>query len=445
MDIEINENNRWRDLKNIFERDTQFKGPNFAPSEELTNCYLEQAKVLVIGAGGLGCEILKNLALSGVKDIHVIDLDTIDLTNLNRQFLFRQDDVGKFKSEVAAKFIMNRVPGCKVTAHVGRIEQKTDSFYKEFQIIISGLDNVGARRWLNSLVHGLCEFDDNNQPIPENQILLIDGGTEGFKGQARVIKPFQTACYECTLGTLPNQETYNICTIANTPRTPAHCVAYAYLIEWKKQFPDKKLDKDSIEDMQWVFQTALQRAQQFNIEGVDYMMTMGVVKNIIPAIASTNAIIAAACVNEAVKAITDCSYVVQDYFQYMGNEGYLLIFFLILNYFFRLHTLTFKYEKNPNCFICSNTPIKIKISKNMLLKDFQKLLQSKPYEFLDPSLTGQDGRLIIPVVMRDLHKEKLEMTFDQLAQQNIYKEGEIIYITDQKIHSVAKVIVSFDD
>ncbi len=86
--------------------------------------------------------------------------------------------------------------------------------------------------------------------------------------------------------------TFPICTIANTPRLPEHCIQWASTIQWPLFFPDTKVDGDNPEHIQWIQDCATKRAQEFHISGVTYSLTQGVVKNIIPAIASTNAIIA---------------------------------------------------------------------------------------------------------------------------------------------------------
>jgi len=101
-------------------------------------------------------------------------MDTIDISNLNRQFLFRRADVGKFKAEVAARFVESRVDGVSITPHCCRIQDFDADFYRQFQLVVCGLDNIDARRWLNAMLVSIAEEGDADSLIP-----LIDGGTEG--------------------------------------------------------------------------------------------------------------------------------------------------------------------------------------------------------------------------------------------------------------------------
>jgi ubiquitin-activating enzyme E1 C len=101
--------------------------------------------------------------------------DTIDVSNLNRQFLFRQADVGKTKAETAARFVEKRVKGVKITPFVGKIQDKDEDYYMQFDIVICGLDSIEARRWINATLVGMVDMNNQKSLKP-----LVDGGTEGM-------------------------------------------------------------------------------------------------------------------------------------------------------------------------------------------------------------------------------------------------------------------------
>lgn len=102
------QNRRWQHIRKLLERSGPFCHPDFEASAEILNFIMNCCKVLIVGAGGLGCELLKDLALMGFKKLHIVDMDTIELSNLNRQFLFRRNDIGLPKAKCAVEFVNKR-------------------------------------------------------------------------------------------------------------------------------------------------------------------------------------------------------------------------------------------------------------------------------------------------------------------------------------------------
>ncbi|CAM8888858.1 unnamed protein product [Rhodiola kirilowii] len=192
---------------------------------------MKGAKVLMVGAGGIGCELLKTLALSGFEDIHIIDLDTIEVSNLNRQFLFRKSHVGQSKAKVARDAVLRFKPNISITPYHANVKDTMFDvdFYKQFNVVLNGLDNLDARRHVNRL----CLAAD----IP-----LIESGTTGFLGQVTVHVKGRTECYECQPKTAP--KSYPVCTITSTPSKFIHCIVWAKELLFAKLFGDKNQDND---------------------------------------------------------------------------------------------------------------------------------------------------------------------------------------------------------
>jgi len=183
---------------------------------------LRNLKVFVVGAGAIGCEVLKTLAQMGIgtgKDgmIHLTDLDSIERSNLSRQFLFRSGDVGKLKSETAVRAIEKMCPGIHMKAMSVRVGPETediftDEFFRSLDCVVTALDNVKARRYIDS------RCVDNCRP-------LLDSGTLGPKGSTQDVVPHLTESYSSSND--PPEPTIPFCILHNFPNAIEHTIEWA--------------------------------------------------------------------------------------------------------------------------------------------------------------------------------------------------------------------------
>lgn len=148
---------------------------------------LKNASIMVVGAGAIGNELIKNLALLGIGKIFIYDMDDIENTNLTRSVLYRRKDVGRYKAEVAAERAMEMNPDVKAKAFISNIIDDVGlGVFRRMDVVLGGLDNREARLAINQSCYKV------NRP-------WIDGAIEVLNGFARVFIPGQGACYECTM------------------------------------------------------------------------------------------------------------------------------------------------------------------------------------------------------------------------------------------------------
>lgn len=148
---------------------------------------IQNAKIMVVGAGALGNELVKNLTLLGIGNILILDMDSIENSNLTRSVLFRRNDVGRYKAEVAAERAKEINPDVNAVGIVANIIDDVGlGVFRRMDVVLGGLDNREARLAINQSCYKV------NKP-------WIDGAIEVLNGFARVFVPGQGACYECTM------------------------------------------------------------------------------------------------------------------------------------------------------------------------------------------------------------------------------------------------------
>lgn len=354
---------------------------------------MQNESILIVGTGGIGCELLKLLYLNKTKRITLIDYDTIELTNLNRQFLFTDNDIKKYKAEVVGQAYKKMYKEAELIVLTKNIFEFDKDFFSQFQVVFNCLDNNKARKYVNDR----CLITNT---------ILVDGGSTGFLGQS-VYFNFKNECFRC----IPEKvsEEIPVCTIRSQPTTFEHCLIWAkefffekckerkdfkkilknefdfeektFEPESKKQkslnnftlFFDKPeireiivktekiykeiiekeelmFDKDDYSIMTLVYNVSLIRAHFFDIETKSLFESQSIIGKIIPSICTTNSLIASFMI---------LSYFKQQNFYIFKKKKFLM---------------TEPADKNEECLFCKFPIFILKRKKEFTFKMLFKLL-----------------------------------------------------------------------
>jgi len=183
---------------------------------------LQNSSTFLVGAGAVGCEMIKNMVMLGLACgsegvLHVTDMDTIETSNLSRQFLYRNSDVGEHKSDTAAKAVQKFNPDVTVQSYQMRVGPETEEtfsekFFDSLAFVANALDNVKARLYMD----GRCV---------DHKKALLESGTLGLKGNTQIVVPFLTESYGSSRD--PPEKSIPQCLLHNFPNKVDHTIQWS--------------------------------------------------------------------------------------------------------------------------------------------------------------------------------------------------------------------------
>lgn len=403
------------------------------------------ARLLIVGAGGIGSEVLNSLKHSFSGPVDIVDSDVIELSNLNRQLFFDREDIGRPKAICAAERV-TRLTGGRVEAcaYFRSITEKCFNlqFFRRYTCVLSCVDNVEARRHLNLM--GLFAG------IP-----VIESGSAGYLGQVSVNIPGRTECYECNGAAQENAaaldaEAIPVCTIRSRPSKWRHCVQWAteYLIPRLRE-PSTALNwsgseevrselaeilpwiRKSIEGMQkevpddssgggpylhLVHTISGIRARTFGISQEKEEETRSIIDRTIPAICTTNAIIGGLMAIELGKLLS-------------GGPSPQTYFLTAQPSLVRRVAPA---PPSPACQVCSHARLVLHIDPTCTLRALLQLLLNK----LGPSSSGEPFPRIL--IMLPGEESRGELVYDAEFDSNLGSFLEDLGVGDGSVLHVAR-------
>jgi molybdopterin/thiamine biosynthesis adenylyltransferase len=366
---------------------------------------LKRSSVLILGIGGLGVEVAKNLAMAGIGRLVLVDLDTIEYSNLNRQILFIGAPEGSSKAVIAAQRLKELNPFISVEAYNCALQDLPPNIYNEVDLYIAGLDSIEARSELNRrAVH--------------NKKILIDAGTAVYNGHVYVVWPFKNACLDCDPLTERAQDQLGACTLVGKPRQPAHCILKGQLyFEQKYERPVNIFQPNEVNE---VTSYANKLREEYFPSNPPFTTNqiIQIIDNHEPTVITINCVMASLQSQEAVKVLHHLHTPQEE--KKLGN--------ILLNYtiYNGLTGKFYDFEKprNPKCEICgeSKTPLhRIKAKQNSSLSELINWFAKEKKISIDPEFP--------PTIFRIDTSSVEEINIEQTIFEAGIRDYETILVT----------------